>query len=54
MHRLILLAVITSLISSCEAEDGVDGKDGINGIDGINGEDGEDFTPAPGIFEKQE
>lgn len=50
----LLLSVVTAtstIIVSCDIEDGKDGKDGKDGIDGVdgqdgaNGQDGEDFTP---------
>ncbi|MFI1771420.1 hypothetical protein [Thalassobellus citreus] len=56
LKLFVLLFVLTSsstILVSCDIEDGKDGINGVDGKDGVDGEDGEngeDFTPSIDMF----
>ncbi|WP_308992066.1 hypothetical protein QLS71_017445 [Mariniflexile litorale] len=53
LKLFLFLFVITStstVLISCEGEDGINGSDGKDGVDGQDGKDGEDSTPSTMMF----
>ena len=43
---LCVFTSVSTVLTSCQPEDGINGIDGKDGVDGKDGEDGKDFTPA--------
>ncbi|WP_254712990.1 hypothetical protein [Polaribacter sp. NJDZ03] len=47
---LFVTTSVSTVLTSCNPEDGVDGIDGVDGVNGSDGSDGKDFTPSPEMF----